>query len=128
MRIVINLILVVIVVGLVWVLISSIQEFIVFKVEKEKWENVVIDKLMKICMVQEVFWNIKGGFVLFFDFLFYVLKNDSFVIVKVIGDFDDLNFIGKIIYDMIYFFVYDFICVVMGMLLDFLCYVFYGCG
>lgn len=128
MRIVINLVLAAIVVGLVWVLISSIQEPIAFKAEKEKRENAVIDKLMKIRTAQEAFRNIKGGFAPSFDSLSYVLKNDSFAIIKVIGDPDDPNFTGEIIYDTTYLPAYDSIRSVMGMSLDSLRYVPYGRG
>ena len=99
MRLVINLILVVLAAALVYVLISTIQEPIAFKAEKEKRERAVIDKLMKIRIAQEAFRSIKGGFAPTFDSLEYVLKNDSFAIVKIIGDPDDPNFTGEITYD-----------------------------
>ena len=102
MRLLINLILAAIVVGLVWVLINSIREPIAFKAEKEKRERAVVDKLMQIRSAQEAFRDIKGGFAPDFDTLAYVLKNDSFAIIKVIGDPDDPNFTGEVEYDTSY--------------------------
>lgn len=64
---------------------------------------------MEVCIVQDLFCSIKGGFFFIFDFLREILMIDSFVVVKVIGDFDDFNFIGEIVYDIIFFFVIDFI-------------------
>ncbi|MCO6479068.1 MAG: hypothetical protein J5I94_20705 [Phaeodactylibacter sp.] len=127
MRILINVVLAVIVLGLIWVLISSIREPIAFKAEKEKRERAVIDKLMKIRAAQEAFRNIKGGFAPSFDSLSYVLKTDSFSIVSVIGDPDDPDFTGEIIYDTTYMPAIDSIRS-MGINLDSLRYVPYGRG
>ena len=99
MRLVINLILVVLAAALVYVLISTIQEPIAFKAEKEKRERAVIDKLMTVRIAQEAFRSIKGGFAPSFDSLEYVLNNDSLAVVKIIGDPDDPNFTGEITYD-----------------------------
>ena len=127
MRIVINLVLAAIVLGLVWVLISSIREPIAFKAEKEKRERAVVDKLIKIRMAQEAFRNIKGGFAPSFDSMSTVLKNDSFAIISVIGDPDDPNFTGEILYDTTYVPALDSI-VNLGINLDSLHYVPYGEG
>ncbi|MCO6491638.1 MAG: hypothetical protein J5I98_24695 [Phaeodactylibacter sp.] len=127
MRIIINLVLAAIIVGLVWVLISSIREPIAFKAEKEKRERAVIDKLMKIRTAQEAFRNIKGGFAPSFDSLSYVLKTDSFMIVSVIGDPDDPDFTGEIIYDTTYMPAIDSIKA-MGINLDSMRFVPYGGG
>ena len=127
MRMIINLVLAAIIVGLVWVLISSIREPIAFKAEKEKRERAVIDKLMKIRTAQEAFRNIKGGFAPSFDSLSYVLKTDSFMIVSVIGDPDDPDFTGEIIYDTTYMPAIDSIKA-MGINLDSMRFVPYGGG
>ncbi|MCB0579058.1 MAG: hypothetical protein KDD10_07080 [Phaeodactylibacter sp.] len=124
---IINLVLAAIIVGLVWVLISSIREPIAFKAEKEKRERAVIDKLMKIRTAQEAFRNIKGGFAPSFDSLSYVLKTDSFMIVSVIGDPDDPDFTGEIIYDTTYMPAIDSIKA-MGINLDSMRFVPYGGG
>ena len=127
MRILINLILAVIVVGLVWVLIQSIREPIAFKAEKERRERAVVDKLMQIPTAQEAFRDITGGFAPTFDSLAYVLKNDSFAIIKVIGDPDDPNFTGEVEYDTSYSAAIDSI-LALGINVDSLKFVPYGRG
>lgn len=127
MRLVINLILVVVIVGLVWVLIQSIREPIAFKAEKDKREQAVIAKLMEVRKAQEAFRDITGGFAPNFDTLKYVLENDSFRIVQVYGDPDDPNFTGEIIYDTLLVSARDSIRT-MGINLDSLRYVPYGRG
>jgi hypothetical protein len=102
MRLVINLILAAIVVGLIWVLISSIREPIAFKAEKEKRERAVIDRLMDIRTTQEFYRDITGMFAPNFDTLNDVLRNGEFKIISVIGDPDDPNFTGEITYDTTY--------------------------
>lgn len=102
MRLVINLILIAIVAFLVYALYSSIREPIAFKTEKERRERLVVDKLIKIRTAQEAYRDITGEFAPNFDTLAYVLENDSFKIVKVIGDPDDPNFTGEITYDTAY--------------------------
>ncbi|MDX1943047.1 MAG: hypothetical protein SFU99_20960 [Saprospiraceae bacterium] len=103
MRLVINIILAVVIIGLVWVLIQSIREPIAFKAERNKREQAVIAKLMEIRKAQELFRDIKGGFSPTFDSLKYVLTNDSFQIIQVFGDEDDPNYTGAITYDTFYF-------------------------
>lgn len=127
MRIVINLVLLALVAILVWVLISSIQEPIAFKAEKERREQAVVDKLMTIRTVQEAFRNIKGGFAPSFDSLANVMSNDSFAIVKIIGDPDDPDFTGEIIYDTTYVMAGDSMSA-LGINLDSLRYVPFGGG
>lgn len=127
MRLVINLILAAIVVGLVWVLISSIREPIAFKAERNRREQAVIDKLIMIRKAQEAFRDIKEGFAPNFDSLKKVLRNDSFVLVKVIGDPDDPDFTGEIIYDTTFTPAYDSIRKI-GIRLDSLEYVPYSGG
>jgi hypothetical protein len=102
MRLVINLILAAIVVGLIWVLISSIREPIAFKAEKEKRERAVIDRLMEIRTTQEFYRDITGRFAPNFDTLNQVLRTGDFKIISVIGDPDDPNFTGVITYDTTY--------------------------
>jgi hypothetical protein len=107
MRIAVNLALFVIICLLLWVLYKSIEEPIAFKAEREKRERAVIDKLRQIRSAQEYYRDITGSFAGSFDSLTYVLKNDSFRIVKVIGDPDDPNYIGEISYDTTYRAAYD---------------------
>lgn len=127
MRILINLVLVVIIVALAWMLISSIREPIAFNTEKSKREGAVIDRLVTIREMQELFRNIKGGFAPSFDSLKTVLLSDSFMIVSVIGDPDDPDFTGEIIYDTTYLPAKDSI-EAMAINLDSLKYVPFGKG
>lgn len=127
MRLVINLILVVVIIGLVWVLIQSIREPIAFKAAKDRREQAVIDKLREVRRAQEAFRDIKGGFAPTFDSLKYVLENDSFRIVQVYGDPDDPTFTGEIIYDTLFVPARDSI-IAMGINLDSLQYVPYSNG
>ncbi len=107
MRLVINLVLAAVVLGLVWVLISSIREPIAFRAEYQRRENAVIDKLRMIRQAQEAFRDIKGGFAPSFDSLKKVLRQDSFRVINVVGDPDDPNFTGEVTYDTLYFAAYD---------------------
>lgn len=127
MRLIINLVLALIVIGLVYVLAGSIREPIMFKAEKDKRERAVINKLMTIRTAQEHFRNVTGGFAPDFDSLAYVLRNDSFAIIKVIGDPDDPNFTGEIIYDTTLTPAIDTI-IALGINLDSLPFVPYGGG
>jgi hypothetical protein len=127
MRIVINLILATIVLGLIWVLINSIQEPIAFKAERERRERAVIDKLMMIRQAQEAFRDIKGGFAPTFDSLKNVLRNDKFTIIQVIGDPDDPNYTGTISYDTTYIPAFDSI-IKIGIRLDSIEFVPFGEG
>lgn len=61
MRTIINVILVLVVLGLIYVLYSGISEPIKFKREKEKREDAVVQKLMEIRTAQEHYRAITGG-------------------------------------------------------------------
>ena len=127
MRLLINLILAAVVIGLVWTLISSIQEPIAFKSEKERRERAVIERLMDVRTAQDLFRSIKGGFSPTFDSLKEVLTLDSFAVVKVTGDPDDPTFTGEILYDTILSPAIDSI-IGLGINLDSLPYVPFGGG
>lgn len=102
MRTVINLILLVIIAGLIYLLVNSITEPIEFKAERERREDAVVEKLMQIRTLQEAYRTIKGNFASTFDDLNYVLLNDSFRIIQVFGDPDDPENSDAIIYDTLY--------------------------
>jgi len=127
MRLLINLLLAAVVIGLVWTLISSIQEPIAFKAEKERRERAVIERLMDVRTAQDLFRSIKGGFSPTFDSLKEVLSTDSFAVVKVTGDPDDPNFTGTIEYDTILSPAIDSIRT-LGLNLDSLAFVPYSGG
>ncbi|HMO38719.1 MAG TPA: hypothetical protein PKC76_07515 [Saprospiraceae bacterium] len=127
MRLVINIFLFVVIIGLVWLLIQSIREPIAFNSERTKREQAVVAKLMEIRKAQEAFRDIKGGFAPTFDSLRHVLMNDSFRIVQVFGDPDDPNYTGAITYDTLYYPAIDSIRA-LGINLDSLRFVPFGRG
>ncbi len=127
MRLVINLVLAVLIIGLIWVLVQSIREPIAFKAERTKRERAVIAKLMEIRKAQEAFRDITGGFAPSFDSLKNVLENGKFAIVQVFGDPDDPNFTGQITYDTVFKPAIDSIRA-LGIVLDSLPYIPYGDG
>lgn len=124
-RTIFNLILVLLIFGLTWILISSIKEPIEFQRVKDKRETAVIQKLMKIRDAQEAYRGITGTFAPNWDTLRYVLENDSFILVSIIGDPDDPNFTGEIVYDTTKIPAIDSIRA-LGINLDSLPYVPYG--
>lgn len=122
MRIVINVVLLLVTIGLVYLLYSSIQEPIEFKKERTRREDAVIARLMEIRTAQEAFRDITGGFAKNFDTLSSVLTEGQFKIIRVIGDPDDPIFTGEITYDTIFQPAIDSI-VALGIVLDSLPYV-----
>lgn len=102
MRLVINLVLLAIIGFLLYAVVGTIREPILFKSEKERRERVVVEKLRKIRTAQEAYRDITGEFAPNFDTLSYVLENGQFKVVQVFGDPDDPNFQGEITYDTLY--------------------------
>lgn len=102
MRLVINLVLVAIVLGLLYLLVDSIREPIAFKAEKEKREQRVVNKLMTVRTAQEAYRGITGFFAPNFDTLSEVLTTGRFAIVQVFGDPDDPTNTEAVRYDTIY--------------------------
>lgn len=102
MRLIVNLVLVAIIAGLIWILYSSISEPIEFQKERDIREDAVIAKLMEIRQAQEIFRNVSGtGFAPSFDSLKKVLRNGQVQTIKVEGDPDDPTS-EAILYDTIY--------------------------
>lgn len=101
MRIVINLILLALIAGLIYLLIHSINEPIKFRAEKEKRENAVEDRLKDIRTAQEMYRSIYNEYAPSFDSLSIGLKKGKFAFIKVIGDPDDPN-ITEFSYDTTY--------------------------
>ena len=56
-------------------------------------------KLETIRKTQEMYRDITGEFAANFDTLNQVLTEESFALIKVVGDPDDPNFTGEITYD-----------------------------
>lgn len=102
MRIVIDIVLIAVIAGLVYLLYANIQEPIEFKNEKQKRERAVINKLIEVRQAQEHYRSITGEFASNFDTLKEVLSTGEFMVVNVMGDPDDPNS-SEIIYDTTYF-------------------------
>ncbi len=128
MRIIINLVLFALIIGIAYLLVYSIQEPIKFKAEKDKRQNAVVDKLLVIRKMQEFYRDIKGGaFAPSWEDLSSTLKTGQFMNVKVVGDPDDPNFTGEITYDTSYIPAIDTIRA-LGINLDSLQFIPYGNG
>ncbi|PHI19228.1 hypothetical protein CEQ90_14295 [Lewinellaceae bacterium SD302] len=97
-----NLLFLVLAFGLAFLLYKSIEEPIAFADFREDRETVVETKLETIRKAQEMYRDITGAFAPTFDTLSEVLTNESFALVRVIGDPDDPNFTGEITYDTTY--------------------------
>ncbi|MEM8524727.1 MAG: hypothetical protein AAGG68_08785 [Bacteroidota bacterium] len=89
MRLVINLVLLLIAIGLGYMLVNSIKEPISFASEKDKREEAVVSRLMDIRRAQEMFRDIKGGFAPNFDTLQEILETEDFMDIRLEGDPDD---------------------------------------
>ncbi len=89
MRLIINLILIAIIGALGYWLVYGIKEPISFGDAKTERVDAVTDKMKQIRYAQEFYRDITGRFAGSFDSLKYVLTNDSFTLVKIIGDPDD---------------------------------------
>lgn len=127
MRLVFNILLLLIAAALVYVLYKGIEEPIAFDAARKKRKDAVVEKLETIRDVQEMYRDITGLFANDFDTLSQVMRNDSFMMVAVIGDPDDPNFTGEIIYDTTYKAAIDSIRA-LKVNLDSLRYVPYGNG
>ncbi|MFK7935912.1 MAG: hypothetical protein AB8G22_20530 [Saprospiraceae bacterium] len=125
MRLVINLVLFALILGLIYVLIGSIREPIAFQAERAKREQAVIDKLMEIRTAQEAYRGITGLFAPTFDTLKQVLNEGKFLIINVQGDPDDPD--AVITYDTTYVNASDSLAS-LGLNLDSLRYVPFGNG
>jgi len=101
-RILINLLLVIVIAGLIYVLINSIREPIAFQREKARREQAVVDKLIKIRQAQELYRGVTGFFAPNFDTLQEVLETRDFTIVRVEGDPDDPTNPQAVTYDTVY--------------------------
>ena len=89
MKILLNTLLTVVVLGLVYLLYISIAEPIQFKEEWSARERKVANKLEKVRIAQIAFKDIVGYYAPNFDTLAQVLKTETFKIKTTIGDPDD---------------------------------------
>ncbi|MEM1318903.1 MAG: hypothetical protein AAGG75_01540 [Bacteroidota bacterium] len=102
MRLIINLVLVVLIFGLVYVLYGSISEPIEFKAEKDKRKSAVVDRLIAVRQAQELYRDVTGEFANDFDSLKYVIRTGKVMIIKPSQDPDDPGNADAIIYDTLY--------------------------
>ncbi len=84
---------------LAYLLYKSIEEPIAFANVRTLRDDAVEDQLKKIRTTQEMYRDITGEFAPRFDTLRQVLTNEDFLQIQVIGDPDDPNFQGTIVYD-----------------------------
>ncbi len=105
MRIVINLLLLALCAGLIYLLVNSIQVPIKFRAEKDVREAAVADKLKQIRAAQGMYHNIHGEYANDFAKLKMGLDTGKFQVIKVIGDPDDPN--AEFSYDTIYYAAID---------------------
>ena len=99
MRIIFQIVFLLLALFLGYLLYSSIEEPIDFANERSRLDTAVETKLETIRTTQEMYRDITGMFAPNFDTLRYVLENEDFLNVRVIGDPDDPNFTGTITYD-----------------------------
>ena len=122
MKIIINLILVAIILGLIYWLAFSIYEPIQFMGEKVKREDAVVKQLKNVRKAQLAYRGIVGEYAHNFDTLKQVLTTDSFKIIKVFGNPDEEG--GEVQYETIYVKAIDSVRT-MGLNLDSLSYIPY---
>ena len=102
MRTGISLALIVLIGLLVWVLISSIREPIEFKAEKERRKTAVVDRLVQIRGLQEIYREVTGKFASDFDSLKYIMETGKVMKISVFGDPDAKDAADQIRYDTTY--------------------------
>ena len=102
MRLIINLVLFALTIGLVWVLYSTISEPIEFKAVKDARRDAVVDRLVMVRNAQELYRDITGEFAADFDTLDQVLREGKVMLISVYGDPDDPSNTDAIRYDTTY--------------------------
>jgi len=100
MRIVINIVLLALIAGLIYLLVFNINEPIKFRAEKDLREDAVEAKLKNIRTVQEMYRNIYNKYAPTFEALENGLDTGQFRLIKVLGDPDDPE--GNFSYDTTY--------------------------
>ena len=92
MRLIINLVLVLISIALIYMVVESIAVPIRFKTMKDKREQAVIDKLMLIREVQNMYQDITGSYAPTWEQLKDTLTTGRFMYINIKGDPDDPSF------------------------------------
>ncbi len=86
---IIRIVLGVVIVVLAFLIFRSINEPIKFNKEKKYRYAQVIERLKDIRTAQIAYKSVKGSYASSFDSLLSFIKNDSFIIIKQIGNVDD---------------------------------------
>ena len=107
MKYVINLVVLAIIVGLVYVLFSGIQEPIKFRKEKERRKNIVVEQLENIRTSQELYREIRGSYAGTFEELKEVLTNDSIPFIQLLPDREEPDNPDKFLTNTIYYSAID---------------------
>lgn len=95
LRLILNIVLGLAVLGLIYTLVFTIKEPIDFEDEKAKRISALEYKLDKIRQSQMAYKNLYEEYAGTWDTLITVVKNDSFVVEKVIGNPDDSTVVTK---------------------------------
>ncbi|MEM7573111.1 MAG: hypothetical protein AAF433_09435 [Bacteroidota bacterium] len=127
MRKIFNAVFLLLAAGLAFLLYKSIEEPIAFDRDRVVYEEAVKKRLIEIREAQEMYQDMEGEYADNFDTLTYKLRNGQFSRIKVIGDPDDPNFVGQIVYDTTFSPAIDSV-EAMGIILDSLEVVPYGNG
>ena len=99
-RVIFNALLFILILGLGYILFTTVREPIKFQTLKAEKETVIINKLIQIRKAQEIYRSVTGKFAGSFQELSDTLKNGRFTIISVNGDPDDPN--SVITYDTTY--------------------------
>ncbi len=128
MKIGLNAILILLIIGLIYVLVGEIKEPIEFEDNKEIRKEKVIQRLLQVRQAQELYRDVTGEFAPNFDLLDSVMRVGEMAIVRVNGDPDDPAFdIKNLSYDTTFVSAMDSIKA-KGINLDSLRFVPYGGG
>ena len=102
MKLILNAIIVLVILGCLYLLYLSIKEPLEFQKERDSRNAAVISRLKTIKDCQEMYRDIYNKYAPTFEELANGLKIGKFRTIKVIGDPDDPDFKGIITYDTIY--------------------------
>jgi len=91
MKYLIRVVLLVVIIGLAYLIYNGIQKPIKFKAEHQRRYDIVVENLKDIRTTQIAYKSVYKRFTADFDSLINFVKYDSFPVVKVIGNMDELR-------------------------------------
>ena len=91
MKYVIRIILLVVIAGLAYLIVDGIQKPIKFQDEYKYKHDVVVERLKDIRKAEIAYKSVYKEFTPYWDTLIHFVKTDSFPMVKVIGNMDELS-------------------------------------